>query len=278
MIVALKLSAFRKTSRLLLAALLLNSAAGQELRKAPNYDAQPVDQLTVAGNACGPAALLASFRFGSEKWHKIAEEVPGDSERERILAIIRKEGSRLSTHLDHHIRWSRKGVNVIDLCDMANEMTLGRYLPRIEYEIFILQNREDQNDLLQRVHSRLSKSLGKGLPPIISLRRFAKRGQAEEGKWQIIDGHFVTVISLQKRLEKGATSFPVVYLDPWGGKRCEGRIKIPQTAFLQPGSPNPDPMISPSLEADFPKAGIGKSGLKKGEPTVIALAAGIGRW
>ncbi|WP_200271909.1 hypothetical protein [Luteolibacter pohnpeiensis] len=274
----MKLSASNPIKLLLIAAVLLCSASGEELRKAPNFDAKPVDQLTVAGNACGPAALLASFRFGDDPWRKVADDVPGDTERERILSIIRKEGSRLSTHLDHHIRWSRKGVNVVDLCDMANEMTLGRYLPRIEYEIFILKNREDQSELLKRVHSRLSKSLAKGLPPMISLRRFANRSGKEQGKWEIVDGHFVTVIGISKKLPRGADSFAVTYLDPWGGKRCEGVIKIPQVAFLQPGNANPDPQISPSLEADFPEAGIGKSRLGKEDLTVITVAAGIGRW
>ncbi len=38
--------------------------AAPPLREAANLTAVPVNQLTVAGNACGPAALLSAFRFG----------------------------------------------------------------------------------------------------------------------------------------------------------------------------------------------------------------------
>ena len=279
MTAVLKLLPSSRATSLALFFVLAVAAMGQPLREAPNNGAKPVNQLVVAGNACGPAALLAAFRFGDKNWQRAADAVPGETEKAKIVSIIRTEGSRPSTHMGDRMRWSKKGVNVVDLCDMANEMTIGHYLPKISYEVFFLKTGEDQGDLLKRTHSRLAKSLAKGLPPLISIRRFALRKQKSGRKeWTIVDAHFVTLTSLPKKLEKGATSFAVTYLDPWGGKRCEGRIAISEKAFLQGASASPDPSISPCLEAAFPQASVGKKRLQAGEDSLITLAAGIGRW
>jgi hypothetical protein len=115
------------------------------------------------------------------------------------------------------------------------------------------------------------KSLDKGFPPVLSVRRFVKR----KGVWQVVEGHFVTVTAVEKKLGKGETDFAVSYLDPWGGKRESGRIAISQTAFQAGGN---DPLMAPCLEAVFPKASVGKSKVAKGEATFISVSAAIGRW
>jgi hypothetical protein len=139
-----------------------------------------------------------------------------------------------------------------------------------------LKPRESQEQLLDRVHDRFEESLDKGLPPLVSIRRFAKR----KGGWTIIDGHFVTVISVPRKLEKNARSFPVTYIDPWGGKRCQGQISISDRGFLAAPVEGQaiDPTLSPCLEAVFPQALVGRNKLQKGEETVLTLSAAIGRW
>ena len=66
------------------------------MREAPTPAAIPADQLAVAGNACGPAALLNAFRFGAPYWHRAADALGGDDDRERMLAMIRGPGMRPS--------------------------------------------------------------------------------------------------------------------------------------------------------------------------------------
>src|SRR5690606_36674944 len=119
-------------------------------------------------------SLLTAFRFGSENWQRAAQ-VPGNTEKEKIWSVIRDRGLRPSRQLSGRLRWTRQGVNVPDLCDMANEMTRGLYLPEVREELFFIQPKESQEKLLKRVHGRLEKSLDKGLPPVISLRRFVLR-------------------------------------------------------------------------------------------------------
>jgi hypothetical protein len=91
----------------------------------------------------------------------------------------------------------------------------------------------------------------------------------------------VTITAVPAKLEKDARSFPVKYLDPWGGRRCEGSVAISDRGFLS-GKPQPgqvaDPTLSPCLEAVFPQALVGKGKLAKGEATVLTVSAAIGRW
>lgn len=249
------------------------SLSAQPMREAPHPGAVPVNQLAIAGNACGPAALLSAFRFGSDGWRKAADAVEGEDDRQRLRKIITDVGMRPSKSLGGRPRWSKSGVNIADLCDMANEMVKGPFLPDLEYEIMVLKPEESHADLLERVHGRLEKSLAKGMPPVVGIRRFVKR----KGGWVVVEAHFVTVISIPRKLEKDADSFPVIYLDPWGGRRCEGRVAVSDKEFLA-GDGRTDPILAPCLEAVFPQALVGKSKVGKGEATLLTVSAAIGCW
>ena len=253
--------------------LLSGSLPAQPMRDAPNPGATPVNQLAIAGNACGPAALLSAFRFGSEGWRKVADAVDGGDDRQRLRKIILGPGMRPSKSLGGRPRWSKSGVNIVDLCDMGNEMAGGAFRPTLEYEIMVRKPKESHADLLERVHGRLEKSLVKGMPPVVGIRRFVKR----KGAWVVVEAHFVTVITIPRKLEKGAASFPVTYLDPWGGHRCEGRVAISNKEFLA-GNGQADPVLAPCLEADFPQALVGKRKVAKGEETLLTVSAAIGCW
>lgn len=259
-----------------LAAVLLCgvSAAAPPLREAPNITAVPANQLPVAGNACGPAALLNALRFGNESWQIVSNNVTGRNDRERVLTIIREIGMRPSKSVPGRPRWSRRGVNVADLRDMANEMTAVHYLPQVGEEICFLKQRETPEKLLRRLHGRLQTSLAKGFPPILSLRRHALRGQSgQTAQWASIDAHFITVITVPCRLEKNARSFSVRYIDPWGGRFCDGEIRIPENTVL------PDSKGRPScLESLLPQSSVGAKLVRSGELTVVVPAAIIGRW
>ncbi len=237
--------------------------------------AQPANQLLVSGNACGPTSLLNSFRFGNQDWQRALLAVSGENDKQRIFTIIREIGMRPSKHLTGRPRWSRKGINIADLCDMGNEMTRGQMLPIISQEVFIAKAREGQQALLSRVHQRLARSLQKGLPPIVSLRRYVLRasGGNQTPQWVVLEAHFITLVSLPKKLERGARSFAVQYIDPWGGKMHQGEIAIPEQAVLtELGTP------SPCLIAQFPNLSVGRKLVKKGEVSYVVVSAGLGRW
>ena len=235
----------------------------------PLLAATPANQLVVSGNACGPTALLNAFRFGNKDWQRASAAIAGETDKQRIYTIIRESGMRPSAHFTSRPRWSRKGVNIADLRDMANELTRGHFLPQMSQEVFFLKPGESQENLLRRAHQRLATSLKKGLPPIVSLRRYTRRG----GQWIVLDAHFVTLTALPAKLDKGSRAFPVSYIDPWGGKLCQGSIAIAERAILAD-----QPAGTPCLEAVFTQASVGKKLSRPGEPGGLTLAAALGRW
>jgi hypothetical protein len=250
------------------------SFAAPPLIEAPNPSAAPVNQLVVSGNACGPAALLNAFRFGNGHWQRASNAVTGNNDRERILTIIREIGMRPSRHVPGRPRWSRRGVGVADLRDMADEMADGHYLPQLKEDVFFLGSREVPEKLLRRAHRRLENSLARGFPPVISIRRHALRRQSgDPPQWAAIDAHFVTLTAIPRKLDKDARSFPVRYIDPWGGRACEGWIRIPEGAVLTDSNGR-----TSCLEALFPETSVGLKLLRPGEPSIVVCAAAIGRW
>lgn len=261
------------TNILLLLAFSLSVAAAPPLREAPNPTATPADQLSIAGNACGPAALLNAFRYGNADWQRASNALPGENDRQRLQYIIRGPGMRPSTHLKGRARWSRRGVNIADLQDIANELTQGQYLPQMTQQVLFRQPGETPEKLLRRVHKLFNTSLEKGLPPVISLRRHVLRTKDGASHWTVLDAHFVTLTSLPRKLDKNARSFAVTYVDPWGGKVRQGVIGIPDRPLLAATAAD-----SPCLEAVFPDAAVGKKLVRKGESSALAAAAALGRW
>ena len=234
-----------------------------DFHQAQNLAAKPFNQLDLAGNACGPAALLNSYRFGKSDWRKLAETPAGLSDRERIRSIARGPAMRESASLPGRARWSRRGINISDLRDVANEMSRAAYLPVLSNKTLQLSPIEPKEAHLRRVHASLARSLAEGIPPIISIRLYAKR----KGEWTPVQGHFITLTSLPGCLERGSSGFPVGFVDPLGGKFRKGRIQI--------GS---DPGIDFFMEAKFPDVTIGKSALRSGEKSYLAVTTALGRF
>lgn len=252
----------------LLSLLIAGCAPVPDYYESENLSQQPFNQLVLAGNACGPAALLNSYRFGNSRWKKLSENPPALSDRERIRAIARGPAMRESSSLPGRARWSRSGINLADLRDVANEIGAAESLPHLSEEMLFLRPGETQEAHLQRVHRLLARSLAEGIPPILSIRRFVKR----DGKWSTVHSHFVTVVSVPGRLPAGKNSFSVKYIDPWGGKLSEGEIAIRERAFLGESASK-----NPNLEAVFPNAIVGKSQVSSGQETMLAVSSVLGR-
>jgi len=259
---------FLRLGSLLLGFGLLNLAA-QPLREAPNLAAKPANQLVVSGNACGPTALLNAFRFANKDWQRASTNIQGDTDKRQIYTIIREYGMRPSKHLKNRSRWSRKGVSIADLCDMGNELTHRQFLPQLSQQVLFLEVGETPEELFIRIQRLLNTSLRKGFPPILSLRRYVQR----DHKWILLEAHFVTLRSLPRKLEKNARSFPVTYIDPWGGKIASGSISLPTSPIFATTL-----AATPCLEAIFADAAVGKKLEKPGEQSVLLLSAAMGRW
>ncbi|BDS05440.1 hypothetical protein NT6N_04800 [Oceaniferula spumae] len=263
------------TQRLLLLTIALPflslSLHAQQTLKAPNAQAEPINQRRAYGNACGPASLLNAFQYGNEKWQKAYKAVPGTDSRSRINYVIGAWGNRPSKHIEGVKRWNvKQGINLLDLTDMANEMRSAHFLPKVKNEILTLKPKESRTELLQRSHARMSKSLKKGLPPIISLRRYAFRFNKDVGQksWWPVRAHFVVVIEVPEALHPRAQSFKIRYVDPYGGYVRSGTINAATGQFSN----------SPFLSANLPQTSVGMAFVKAGEKTELSFSAIIGRW
>ncbi len=241
---------------------------------APNSGAAPIDQLLVGSNACGPAAMMNSFRTGSEKWRHAFKVMGGTNDKERMTWIIRDVGMRSSNHVYASPRWNKRGVGVEDLRDMANDVLRKAYLPTLKKEILFRAAGHSPEELLANTHKLMRKSLSAGFPPILSVRRYALRKEPKKNaQWTVIEGHFVTLTRMPCKLQRGDHGFAVTYVDPWRGRRCDGWIGIPERAFMEDTQG-----VSSCLEAVFPDAVIGKGRIRQGERTTVAVSATIGKW
>jgi len=99
--------------------------------------------------------------------------------------------------------------------------------------------------------------------------------------WRSVFGHFVTIYEIPDKISPNATSIPIKYIDPSGGKILTGYIKIPKTNFFandRTSKSDRSLKKSPCLEASFTNSHVGKKYLKKGEENILILSAIIGNF
>ena len=209
---------------------------------APNLTAKPVNQAIVAGNACGPTALYNSLRFGAHHYQAVASALPGNDDRAKLRHLITHHGSKSSQHLRGRQRWSSRGINAVDLADIANELN-PPLSPRVRMTV------PKGPDAWRQSHQSLARSLQRGFPPIAVLRRY-------EGA-SVIESHFITIIAVPPALTPGIDFFDITYVDPSGGRILNGKI------FSRQGRSHTQ------LIADTPGTPVGKQ--KAHEPSVLLM-------
>lgn len=235
---------------------------------AANSGAVPFNQLSVSGNACGPAAFLNAIRFGDPSWQRGLEMIVGNSDRTKLSYTIRVYGLRPSKQLAGRTRWSRAGINVEDLIAMGNDVLHGRLLPELKGEVLLPKPKESATELLERTHAALAKSFRSGLPPIVSVRRqVLRKGHDGKPAWLTIESHFITLLRIPGKIDAATGAFAFDYLDPWGGKRGAGTLRI-----APPG------LEAYGLIADLPATPVGRKLVREGERSSVTLSAVVGRW
>ena len=258
--------------RLLLAVLLITSSlGGVNWVTTPVEDPLPTNQLSVSGNACGPACLLNAFRSGNHQWQKSLREVEGDDDQSTMINIIKKHGRKPSRLDQSKARWNtRQGISAPDLVDIANEMRTSFWMRKVKQTVTFSEHQKPVKDqeLLLKTHQQLKDSLKRGLPPILSLRRVSQQNTPSHppNLWLTVKRHFVVLTGLPDQLPRDATSFQVTYHDPWGGHHYSGNIRLPKTS---------EEKIA-TLIADFPNAEIGKKLLKPEQTTSLSLSSILG--
>lgn len=245
---------------------LSGNLLGQALNlRVPNAAFDFVDQGNGIGNSCGPACLLNAFGAGEKPYQECFAKLPGASDRARIASVIKSWGQEPSQSIPGRPRWElHGGVNFQDLVLMAagmSELNWSARKPR--GELFFAAPGRDSQGMLATAHKHFAKSLKKGLPPILSVRRFVHRG----GQWQSVHGHFVVLTAMPEKLPRGSAAFPIQFCDPQGAKQLGGTVTISQ---------NKEGL--PCLTLLSLTSKIGSSQVRGGEPSALGLAGAIGVW
>lgn len=232
----------------------------------PQTRATAFNQRLVSSKACGPAALLNAFRFGDANWQRGLNATTGKSDQERLSFTLRTYGMRPSSQFAGRPRWSNDGINLADLTDLANDMAASQSLPSLKSEVLVPLDGSARTKLLALAHKRCATSLAKGFPPVLGLRRFVWRKiQGGQAGWLAVDAHYITLTQLPP-LGWNARSFQIGYLDPNGGRRCVANVHVPE-------APSPSGLI-----IDCPGTSVGRTKVRKGEPTMVMLSSVLGRW
>jgi len=117
----------------------------------------------------------------------------------------------------------------------------------------------------------------------MAIQRQVRRQLPNRGKsiWMNIQSHFITIISIPKKLPKGAKSFSIEYIDPWRGRKLTATIHIPNKNFklgradvVKYGVT----LDSPSLAIDCPHTAVGRKHLKENEASTVIVGTVIGAW
>ena len=232
---------------------------------APNGDAPLVNQLSLSGNACGPAALLNAFALASPRWQEVSNSIPAETDRGRMNYIIRQHGTRPSRFLSGRDRWNKAtGISLVDLTDVANEMRGKNRLPKLEWEVLLPRQRESAEGLVRRAHSRLAKSLRRGFPPVIGLQRMARRKVGDQESWVTVYGHFIVVTSLPRKVDRQPGRIPVEYADSWGGRIRTGHLQLETRHGFA------------AVVAEIPSSKVGSHHLRKGEQSIVIASSSLG--
>ncbi len=257
-------------SLLLLSTIFTLFSHGQKnWQTTPLPTSPPVNQLRANGNACGPACLIDAFRSGSNEWQKSIQQIKGANDTAKIISLIHSHGKKGSALNPKRYRWNgRYGINITDLTTIANELRAHRKMPTVKSTLFFQSERQNARALLKHTHRQLSRSLKKGLPPIIRVRRMTFKSTKGSAKkvWLPVKRHYLVITGLPKKLPRNATSFQVTYHDPWGGKKYSGSIQIPDL--------NTSSIATPI--AYFPQSNIGKKLIPKKQLTTLSLSSAIG--
>jgi hypothetical protein len=199
------------------------------------------NQLSLATNACGPAALINSLRSGDASCQSAASRITGSDDQKKLRHIIKHHGAKSSRSIPGRTRWSTRGINASDLTDVANEV----HPPA---NVTFHHPGSGKMPILKDSRKLLVASLEKGFPPIISVRRYTNGMPMES--------HFLTILAVESIDSENAKGYGFTYIDPAGAKKLQGTIttdaKQPRllTASIPSSSFNKSPRVGSQILLD----------------------------
>jgi hypothetical protein len=181
-----------------------------------------ISQSDIGDCACGPCAVFNAFQFGDPSLNNLADVLPGDVPADKVRALIDRYGSEPSVVTRTQPRYlANGGMWEDDLVPFINDcLKTGGDAP-VRGERLALQGNETGNACLRRVYNELNHSLSAGFPPVVNLQAYTEHKGFFHDYWKWMDGHFVTVVSVQKSLPQNASKFSMWVADSQSGRVLE---------------------------------------------------------
>jgi hypothetical protein len=178
-----------------------------------------VAQRNVGDCACGPCAVFNAFASGNPSLNTLAASLPGKTSAAKVRALIERYGGKPSLVQPTQPRYlDNAGMWDADLVPFINDWLKDNNAPPITGERLAVQNHETPQAYLERVHNELSRSLAAGFPPVVNLQSFEAHENFFHRYWKWMDGHFVTVLSVQMSAPSDSNRFSMWVADSQSGR------------------------------------------------------------
>ncbi len=178
-----------------------------------------VAQKGIGDMACGPCAVLDTFRFGNTALTNLAAHLPGDKLSDKVKYLIATYGGRNSSLFSDQLRYTPDdGMWNEDMAPFINDVLKDHSVPlTVSGEYLARQPGETAGHHLARVHDLMDASIKAGFPPVLGLHGYVAHRKFIRYYWNQLDGHFVTVVRVAP-LSRAAPGFSMWVADPNKGR------------------------------------------------------------
>ncbi len=192
-----------------------------------------VAQDEVGDCACGPCAIFNAFRFGNPSLAGLALTLPGDTSADKVRTLIALYGGKPSVVTPNQPRFlANGGMWEGDIVPFINDWLKDNGTAPVMGERLALQGGETGTAQMRRVYTELQHSLDEGFPPVVNLQSYSAHRSFWHHYWKWMDGHFVTVVGVQKSFSAGAEGFSMWVADSESGRVLRVYVHTGQTAAL----------------------------------------------
>ncbi len=183
-------------------------------------------------NACGPAAILNFLQLGKESYQSAYEKILGKDDEVRIRFVIdRYFRNRPSTIHRDEPRWGIHGIKPEDLLAGVNELLAEHQIGPVRGGYLDREADETTEEMIERIHRLVERSLEHEVTPILSLRSFFVRNDENDvPRWNVGRHHTVVVLKVSPLISN--MGFTAIVLDPWKGQTR--RIFVHREGNAQP--------------------------------------------
>jgi hypothetical protein len=178
-----------------------------------------ISQDNVGDCACGPCAIFNAFQFGNTALNNLAAALPGDAPADKVRNLITMYGGKPSLVSRDEPRYlANGGMWEDDLAPFINDWLKSSDATPVIGDHLNLKGNETGRGYLQRVYGELNHSLAAGFPPVVNLQSYIASKNFFHHSWKWLDGHFVTVVAVQKNLPRNASQFSMSVADSETGR------------------------------------------------------------